>query len=894
MLTVPMHAIAVGLGLSILPARPYRAPAGHGPSVHTQDTLIARWLFTAEQHADGTFLPVAGEWPLPRVEPRFVGEGAGQSLLLPLQPSLMAVEQPVEAAALPSDELSIEAWVALDTHLEWGGIFSAIEDNGGAETGVLLGTRGRFFTFAVSSQGTGDPDGLLTYLLSREAIQPGRWYHVVGTYDGKSQKIYVDGELSAESDVQTGAVLYSSTQTVAVCAYKDSNEDYRLSGAVHEVALHDRALSKRGIQRSYKKMAGKLPAPEAKTFNNIPKEEGTPLHQLQPAINQAITEGVEHLLREQHRDGSWTSHISGYRNGATGLAVYTLLKCGLPADHPSVVAGLEFMRAKPPKKTYEAACQLLAIGATGDTNNVAWAEEIVGLLLDWESGAEPGGWAYPGGRVDLSNTQFAALGFWGASQLGVNVPARDWQRMVAKTVQKHQSYVEEVDWPDDGGKGRRSGKRKIAGFSYYEDRGPFHESGTMTTAGLCVLGIPRMLLGKKLGARYLKMAAKSELLGMGWLETYYEDMWDEVGHGRQDQVSGIVGDDFYYYLYGVERVGAFFDTELIGGNPWYRDGAERLLEKRGADGSWSSEVSTCFALLFLRRASAPRQSGRAVDREDSVFADATGDVHIRATGTQRVTFWIAGFAPELLRQFEGEVRTWRGLRVVSVEYLADGASLSKVPGDPTQVWKLERYAAQHSFDLPGQHTLQARVTVIAADGRPEDSRYTKVFESAVLQITTRDSPRDWMAANLELAGADVPGPSTPEVSASSARQGHAPGLACDELLSTRWVCADADERPWIRFDLGRGVLAEELVLWQANSKLSMRGTWGSMRRVGVSINGRQPLEVDMGTDDLRGVRLEFAKPVRVRSLEITVLEFTRGSKGTGVGFSGVELRPRQR
>ncbi len=58
----------------------------------------------------------------------------------------------------------------------------------------------------------------------------------------------------------------------------------------------------------------------------------------------------------------------------------------------------------------------------------------------------------------------------------------------------------------------------------------------------------------------------------------------------------------YYYIYGVERVGMLFGTERIGTHMWYREGAEYLLAQQDAGGGWNNVVDTCFAILFLRRA----------------------------------------------------------------------------------------------------------------------------------------------------------------------------------------------------------------------------------------------------------------------------------------------------
>jgi hypothetical protein len=84
---------------------------------------------------------------------------------------------------------------------------------------------------------------------------------------------------------------------------------------------------------------------------------------------------------------------------------------------------------------------------------------------------------------------------------------------------------------------------------------------------------------------------------------------------------GLSARHHYYYLYALERAGAFLETEKIGDHEWYREGAAWLLSNQ-KEGSWiqqepgsvprlpdSQELlrlkDTSFALLFLRRATAP-------------------------------------------------------------------------------------------------------------------------------------------------------------------------------------------------------------------------------------------------------------------------------------------------
>ena len=75
-------------------------------------------------------------------------------------------------------------------------------------------------------------------------------------------------------------------------------------------------------------------------------------------------------------------------------------------------------------------------------------------------------------------------------------------------------------------------------------------------------------------------------------------------------VAEIKGPGDFYFYWCVERVGMLYNRQEIGGKDWYGWGAQRILKKQEANGSWhSTEYShstpfhdTCFALLFLSRA----------------------------------------------------------------------------------------------------------------------------------------------------------------------------------------------------------------------------------------------------------------------------------------------------
>jgi hypothetical protein len=59
----------------------------------------------------------------------------------------------------------------------------------------------------------------------------------------------------------------------------------------------------------------------------------------------------------------------------------------------------------------------------------------------------------------------------------------------------------------------------------------------------------------------------------------------------------------YPFLWAVERYGGLTQRDKIGEHAWYAEGAEWLVAEQKDDGAWGTTLEdTCFALLFLRRA----------------------------------------------------------------------------------------------------------------------------------------------------------------------------------------------------------------------------------------------------------------------------------------------------
>ena len=190
-------------------------------------------------------------------------DGPGQPhLYFPGEASLL-VEAAVPAGSplLPAQQFTVSAWVALHESTDWGGIVSCMEDTGSFEKGWVLGYNNDAFTFAVSTQGADDGDGVLTYLRAAQGLGLRKWTHVAGTYDGATMRIYLDGQLAASSTAQSGPLLYPPAPPLAIAAYRDSNEYFPLKGRVHEVQVLDTALDAEAVQQLFAQKASLVDVP---------------------------------------------------------------------------------------------------------------------------------------------------------------------------------------------------------------------------------------------------------------------------------------------------------------------------------------------------------------------------------------------------------------------------------------------------------------------------------------------------------------------------------------------------------------------------------------------------------------------------------------------------------
>ena len=198
---------------------------------------------------------------------------------------------------------------------------------------------------------------------------------------------------------------------------------------------------------------------------------------------------------------------------------------------------------------------------------------------------------------DNSNTQYASLGLRACYDSGIIIPEDSIQLAVKWLIESiHAEDAADKDKVGKNAVGTGPGETpgKPQGWAY-KGAGEGNAYGSMTAGGTGALTIYDYMLKKD----WKKDATVKN--GMAWLGSHFA-VTDNPGRGK---------DWLLYYLYGIERAGVLYGTDKMGDHDWYAEGAKYLLGSQGADGSWNvsgrenSTWDTCFAVLFLKKATKP-------------------------------------------------------------------------------------------------------------------------------------------------------------------------------------------------------------------------------------------------------------------------------------------------
>lgn len=83
----------------------------------------------------------------------------------------------------------------------------------------------------------------------------GQWHHIVATYDGTAEKVYVDGVLNAQEnatlDAKDATPIYIGTERNNDATSTDSGRVRQFSGAISKIRIHGGALSATQVKANY-------------------------------------------------------------------------------------------------------------------------------------------------------------------------------------------------------------------------------------------------------------------------------------------------------------------------------------------------------------------------------------------------------------------------------------------------------------------------------------------------------------------------------------------------------------------------------------------------------------------------------------------------------------------
>ena len=259
---------------------------------------------------------------------------------------------------------------------------------------------------------------------------------------------------------------------------------------------------------------------------------------------------------------------------------------------------------------YEAGVDLMLLEAV---DGPAYRPQMT-LIADFlvNSQLSNGSWYYPAApdpdSGDTSITQYAILGLWAATRVGIEVPLETLERCL---------------------KWHFATQRTDGGFAYHAfERRVATSTGTMTAAGASnLLIIRRILFGEaEIGAEIRPADVKRRF---GVLEKFTDDRRTSsfvtptirlavIDKAVKDSVNWSIAHFtdrnknremwMTYHMYCIERLAALLDVTQLGSHEWYDEGADELLLKQLSDGSWSDDcksvAATALSLMFLSKATA--------------------------------------------------------------------------------------------------------------------------------------------------------------------------------------------------------------------------------------------------------------------------------------------------
>lgn len=322
-------------------------------------------------------------------------------------------------------------------------------------------------------------------------------------------------------------------------------------------------------------------------------------------VEDAINRASDFLLRQQRQNGSFGGFAGGGLSyDQTGLITLALLESGMEPQRPEMQKALTFLRGKKFDTTYEMSLQIMALCSGEPKLDLELIRSTADRLaaLQITNGANNGLWGYSAARQDpdYSNTQFALLALYEADRalesFAVDAPQtlRDgtlWRRALI---------------------GLRAGANRTAGGWAYQLSGGT-SYGSMTAAGISsmIICLDRLgeggvqITGGQVNCCGAPLDDPDLNRGMEWMARNF-DWTTNPGHGLW----------YFYYMYGIERVGRLTAQRFFGEHDWYRVGTRFMIspDVQQPTGDFLSPTpnerafpaaNTAMALMFLSKGRRP-------------------------------------------------------------------------------------------------------------------------------------------------------------------------------------------------------------------------------------------------------------------------------------------------
>jgi len=354
-------------------------------------------------------------------------------------------------------------------------------------------------------------------------------------------------------------------------------------------------------------------------------------------VQEAIRKGIE-FLRRAPSHGEQKKNV---RN-ADELILLTFLHAGVPVEDAKLQELLKKTLTGPLDRTYSVALQAACLE---ELNRVRYQPRLIQcaqFLVDNQ--CTNGQWSYgepspnaagatmedpragpppppaPDGRRakpkverrvpvvqsrtgpatgDNSNSQYAAVGLRACHDAGVILPP-EVLALAVKALREGQLPKDPKAAAPPGAPAGSSPR----GWCYHSP--PEHKAYfSMTGGAVAALTMYDYILKRD----WKKNTAVKD--GLAWMAANFS-VTENVGPMEWES---LPVNEVYYGLYAMERAGMLYGTEKIGRHFWYAEGVRALLDGQASDGSWSEQPpnkswstptwDTCFAILFLRRATQP-------------------------------------------------------------------------------------------------------------------------------------------------------------------------------------------------------------------------------------------------------------------------------------------------